>query len=751
MEENVMKYVTRANSTPNGKPRVYFTCHPDDFDKYFQKICDDIFKSHNPVIYYTSDMTAEFDEKNKEADLGRINLFVIPVTYNLLTTKNRAMDHDFPYAKQNNIPVLPLMMESGLDSLYSAKNKFAEIQYLNPYSTDHTEISYEEKLKKYLNAVLISDELAKRVRGAFDAYIFLSYRKKDRSYANKLIKLIHNNPEWRDIAIWFDEFLSPGESFKENIDKILKDSEMFALLVTPNLLEEPDGRPNFVMAKEYPAALESGMKILPTEMEETDKEELARKFRDIPPCIKPETEFEVLKSVLAETLTMAAKSQNDNDPEHNFLIGLAYLEGIDVEVDKERGLDLITSAAYDGLVEAMIKLRDMYSERINNTESQKRAMWWAGKVYRYYRRNMGDEHRDTLVALNAYADLCRGNGEYKFAHELSENTYELCRKVFGETHSETLIAYNVFAMSSEKVLTFEESAALIKKANTLCADSLGKEHPVTLVSVNNLADFYYNNKKYKEAYSFYEKAYKLRCEFLGEGNPDTLRSMDGLCDTLEKLKKYKRALKLREEEHHLYCNILGEDHPDTLSKLHDLAKLYNKARKKAKAAEYFEKAYKLRSYCLGIDDHDTLRSLLELSDVYGKMWKFTKASKCSLQYAIDRKPKFNEDWLPSISNYSKLTDENRSELRSIFNLAVSCEESGEKDREIEAYEKIYNRTLEIFGEGNMLTQTILTLIVLRTWKLRRFKKHFKYYYVMYTTNIKMLGVMIKELFRLIKK
>lgn len=751
MEENVIKYVTRGNSTPNGKPRVYFTCHPDDFDKYFQKVCDDIFKSHNPVIYYTSDMTTVFDEKNKEADLGRINLFVIPVTYNLLTTKNRAMNHDFLYAKTHNIPVLPLMMESGLDNLYSAKNKFADLQYLNPLSTDYTEISYEEKLKKYLNAVLISDELMKRVRGAFDAYIFLSYRKKDRGYANKLMKLIHNNPEWRDIAIWFDEFLSPGESFRENIDKILKDSEMFTLLVTPNLLEEPGGKPNFVMEKEYPAALESGMKILPTEMEETDKAELSRKFKDIPPCVKPETEFEVLRSVFAETLTMAAKSQNDDDPEHNFLIGLAYLDGIDVEMDKERGMELITSAANAKLPEAMIKLRDMYSERVNSTENQKRAMWWAGKVYWHYRKNMGDEHRETLISLNIYADLCRKNGEHKLAYELSENAYELCREVFGEKHQETLSAYNVFAISSEKVLTFDESVALLKKANTLCVDGLGEEHPVTLMSINNLAIIYYNNKKYKEAYTLFEKAYNLRREFLGDDKPDTLRSMDGLADTLEKLRKHKNVLNLRTEEHRIFSNILGEGHPDTLSKLHELAVLYGKVGKKARAVEFFEKAYNLRASYLGEDDYDTLHSLLELEKAYVKKGKLIQASKCVVRYSIERKYKFNDEHLPKIINFNSLTDQNRAELRSILNLAASYEASGEKDKEVEAYEKLYSRTLEIFGEENMLTQNILSVIVFRTWKLRKFKKHLKYYFLMYANNIKLLGVVKKDFIRMVKK
>ena len=218
------------NSSPKDKPRVYFTCHPEDFERYFEKICEDIFKTHDCAIYYTEDMTADISNENNLVDLERMNLFVIPVTFRMLSQPNRAMDSDFRFAMEKHIPVLPMMMESGIDEFYSKPDKFGELQYINPYSHDLTEISYEEKLKKYLESVLISDELAQRVRKAFDAYIFLSYRKKDRAYANELMKLIHKNPECRDIAIWFDEFLTPGESFKENIDRILQSCEMFLFL-----------------------------------------------------------------------------------------------------------------------------------------------------------------------------------------------------------------------------------------------------------------------------------------------------------------------------------------------------------------------------------------------------------------------------------------------------------------------------------------------------------------------------------------
>ena len=148
-------YKTRGNASPERKPRVYFTCHPEDFPKYFEKICEDIFKTHDCAIFYTEDLNEEIEEKYKESDLGQMNLFVIPITFKLLSQPNRAMDSDFRYAKEKHIPVLPIMMESGLDTIYSQEDKFGELQYLNPYTQDLTAISYEEKLKKYLESVLI--------------------------------------------------------------------------------------------------------------------------------------------------------------------------------------------------------------------------------------------------------------------------------------------------------------------------------------------------------------------------------------------------------------------------------------------------------------------------------------------------------------------------------------------------------------------------------------------------------------------
>lgn len=380
---------TKGNVNPQGKPRVYFTCHPDDFELCFKKVSDDIFKTHDCAIYYTEDMTEEIAEQDKETDLSRNNLFVIPVTQKLLNTQNRTMNKDYPFAIENHIPVLPIMMETGIDDIYSQPDKFGELQYLYPYSSDLTEISYEEKLKKYLESVLISDEMAKRVRAAFDAYIFLSYRKKDRRYANELMRLIHNNPECRDIAIWFDEFLTPGESFKKNIEKILDDCNLFALLVTPQLLEkviDENGieRDNYVLGVELPEARKrkeaKGTEIFAVEMEETDAKTLRDFGIDNYVNAKNSDDF---RYRLLESISKIAITTN-NTPEHNFLIGLAYLDGIDVEVDRKRAVELIADAAEQELPEALIKLIVMYTDGIGVIKDQSEVLKWSQKLSDYY-------------------------------------------------------------------------------------------------------------------------------------------------------------------------------------------------------------------------------------------------------------------------------------------------------------------------------------------------------------------------------
>jgi hypothetical protein len=231
---SLLKYKTNNNTQPNKKQKIYYTAHEKDFNIYFNEISQEILSDYDVAIWYR-DIEKEIKKDNEEehlSDLSQMNLFVIPVTTRLLTTPNYAVE-EYRYALEKHIPVLPIVVESGLTDLFN--EKFGEIQYLDKTSKDITSISYEKKFKKYLDGIIIGDELTKKIQNEFDSYIFLSYRKKDRIYAQELMKIIHSNEKFRDIAIWYDEFLTPGENFNNEIMDALNKSDLFTLVVTPNL------------------------------------------------------------------------------------------------------------------------------------------------------------------------------------------------------------------------------------------------------------------------------------------------------------------------------------------------------------------------------------------------------------------------------------------------------------------------------------------------------------------------------------
>lgn len=258
-KENHIQFKTRGDSTNQGKPRVYFCCHPDDFDMYFEPVRNEILDKQNCAVYFY-DNASSIPEQERETDLLSMQLFVIPVTTNLLTKPSIAMDKDFPLALKNKIPVLPLIQERGLEGLFA--RKFGDMQYLDKTQRDTTAISYEEKLEKHLSDILLGDEMTKKIKNEFDAYIFLSYRKADRKCAQELMRLIHKNKYYRDVAIWYDEFLTIGEDYRENIKETLQNSGLFVLVVTPNLLLPGSfGGVNYVMKEEYPTAKKTDVNV----------------------------------------------------------------------------------------------------------------------------------------------------------------------------------------------------------------------------------------------------------------------------------------------------------------------------------------------------------------------------------------------------------------------------------------------------------------------------------------------------------
>ncbi|MBQ6389608.1 MAG: toll/interleukin-1 receptor domain-containing protein [Mogibacterium sp.] len=482
---SILNYKTRGGASPQGRPRVYFCCHEEDFGKYFDRITDEILDiQRNAAIWYRDPDMSFPDTEEFLEDLALMQLFVVPVTSNFLFTDDPARTVEFEFAEEHHIPVLPLMQESGLAEHFGMI--CGDLQFLDERAarTDSTALPYRDKLKRFLGSVLVDDKTAERIRSAFDAYIFLSYRKKDRAAAQKVMNRIHQIKACRDMAIWYDEFLTPGEDFNDEIREAMRKSELFTLVVTPNLLEQG----NYVQTTEYPAAQDMGMKTLPVETAETDQGDLRQMYENIGQCF-PLSDPVAIAMRLKELLKDVVLGTKRNDPEHKFLMGLAYLSGVDVEINQGLAVSLIAEAAEDGkLPEAYEKMVDMFRTGDAVERDFDEAIAWQEEyadvlAEKAEAEQTGQAYQDYFTAL-AYLE------QYQADQDESEDAYDTAMRL---------------QEAAERVRAFGHEKALWDLS----------------VAYERLGDICYDNGDMDEARDWYEQALEAREEIAAqEGTPE---------------------------------------------------------------------------------------------------------------------------------------------------------------------------------------------------------------------------------------
>lgn len=577
-----IKVVTKGNESPQGKSRVYFSCHPDDFKLYFEDIKKEIFETQDCAIFYEADWTDNADDAeqpNHAGDAGKseglsdelvsslseMNLFIVIVTTKFLYHDCRALTYEYGFAMEHHIPVIPIAMEAGLgknftERLNKVKSGYGDVQYLNRTSTDITEIPYKEKLKNSLEMVLVGDELSKRVRAAFDAYIFLSYRKKDRAYAKELMHMIHSIPFCRDIAIWYDEFLVPGEGWNDAIAEAMAKSKLVTMAVTPSLVE-PN---NFIIRHEYPDAVKAGKEVIPVEMEKVDYNLLSELFAGINIPVDgydSKALSETLNSSkgLSEILKQIAIKENDNEREHNFLIGLAYLNGIDVEHDNERAVKLITTAAEAKLSEAMKKLVNMYNTGDGVERNYQTAVEWQEKYVQLLEGRAEKDKRilwQVMIEQDKLGDMLYALRKIEKARICYQKELGIAESITKETGTvesrhNLSVSYNKLGNISQAEGKKAEAREYYQKGLEI-AETLAKEtgtvlsHSDLSISYEKLGDISKAEGKLTEAWEYYLKGLEIRENLAKEtGTVESRRSLLGsyykLGITYEKVEKYDEA------------------------------------------------------------------------------------------------------------------------------------------------------------------------------------------------------------------
>lgn len=403
----VMNFIVRERDTHPviKKQNVFITGHPAD-SRWFAVLADDVLNLWDCKVYVDADQQPE-DLEDHYLSLNGMNLVILVITENFLMTENKARDVDFPYLMEKKIPVLPIVLKEGMEIAFNSI--CGDLHLLNKSAAD-----YVPKLQDHLSKLFGDDELHGEVQNAFAGAAFLSYRKKDREHALQLMNLIHQFDQCLDLAIWYDDFLTLGEDYDEEIDYHLNRGQIFILAVTPNLLEEG----NYVLSIEYPNAVRLGKKIIPVELIATDRKTLREKFPGLPECV-PVGDVLTLERVLSETKQELHMESNPPSVENDYLLGQAYLKGICVEINRQRGIDLLMKAAEKDHFRAAYELGFLYGNGNGVAIDYEKERYWLSKCVELARKGF-DTEGGVRWAVTLALDLLNLSDCYYNLHKIRE-------------------------------------------------------------------------------------------------------------------------------------------------------------------------------------------------------------------------------------------------------------------------------------------------------------------------------------------
>lgn len=421
-----LKYRTSGTSGAGLKRKVFCAYHPSDA-RLLEEVFRDLSAACECTLFYYEPGKEPADNARLEEDLASMNLFVLPVTSDFLFKPCFANSAAYTFAVKHAIPVLPILFESGLEFLFN--EKIGNLQCLSKVQEafDATAVPYREKLSNYLSQTLSADVDIKRCAAAFDASIFLSYRKKDRKYAQQLMEMIHKDKSCRNVAIWYDEFLIPGEDFNSSIRSELEESSIFVLVVTPHIVEGD----NYVITTEYPMAALLNKSVLPFEMLPTDKEKLKAFCPGIRKALRTKSGWRIRKAILGSLKTLGITPRK-NTAERTFLMGLAYLKGLCVEKNSRVGFSMIARAAKAELPEAIRTLVFLYRNGEGTRQDLNAAILWQKRLLTGYIRNYENDgsRENALVMIPALFELAQlqtRNGNIPKAREVYEQLARFCK------------------------------------------------------------------------------------------------------------------------------------------------------------------------------------------------------------------------------------------------------------------------------------------------------------------------------------
>ncbi len=307
------------------------------------------------------------------------------------------------------------------------------------------------------------------------------------------------------------------------------------------------------------------------------------------------------------------------------------------------------------------------------------------------RRELGQDHSDTLASINESASLAQSLGDFEQAETLFREELHTKQRLQGEGAEDSLVCLVSLASVLRSRGEFEQAESDAHRAFEGLAAMAGDNHPATLEAGVVLAEILDTRGKYDESEQIYRNIVERRRATLGGDDPATLSAMADLGKLLENRGKYKESSSLAQAVLESRRRQLGEDHPSTISSMATFANLLVRDGKLDEAEPIARAALKKRRRLLGNDHVDTLGAIDLLASLLEEKGRFAESEALFLE---------------SLEGYRRtLGDKHPATLRATGNLGFILN----KQRKYEQAEPLYRETLaglrEVYGSEHPHTLT----------------------------------------------
>ena len=307
--------------------------------------------------------------------------------------------------------------------------------------------------------------------------------------------------------------------------------------------------------------------------------------------------------------------------------------------------DLALPHAQASLAQRRDALGQQHPDTIAAMEHLARVLGAAGKydeaddLYRRAlaasRAALGEDDRRTIATLDHWGDLLSSAGRLAEADQISKDANDRATRVLGPDNRTTLATAHNRALVLHRLGRSAEAETLLRDTLDRSRRVRGADDPDTLASINVLALVLSDLGRRAEAEVLHRESLESRRRVLGPDHPAALTAQHNYVGVLLGLGRTSDAERELKDVLERRRRVQGNDHPETLAAVNAYAEFLRSVNRPAEAAPLHTEALAARRRVLGDDHSDTITSMSNYAVVLVALRRFDEAERLHVE-AVER-------------------------------------------------------------------------------------------------------------------